>query len=124
MLRLKNLAQAAGDSAMALGGDGVGPEVVGATVRNLGALEPGIAISEPIHGTAAVEQGLEALQAVSPTDQVVTFPDGSPHSFEIDAFRKTCVLRGVDDVKLSQELTKELATFEEKYFSENPWLRL
>lgn len=61
---------------------------------------------------------------VSLPDQIVTFPDGTVHRFEIDEFRKTCLLRGVDDVSLTKELTREFSEFEEKYYSENPWLRL
>jgi isocitrate/isopropylmalate dehydrogenase len=63
MLRLANLSTTANENIVALGGDGVGPEVVGATVRVLRVLEPDIPISEPLHGKEAVSQGLEALPA-------------------------------------------------------------
>jgi 3-isopropylmalate/(R)-2-methylmalate dehydratase small subunit len=65
-----------------------------------------------------------ATVEVSLPDQVVVFPDGSVHPFKIDAFRKTCLLRGVDEVKLTQELNSEFTNFEDDYNKEQPWLQI
>ena len=46
---------------VALGGDGIGPEVVSAAVRCIRALDVPIDIVEPLHGTAAVAAGAEAF---------------------------------------------------------------
>lgn len=45
-----------------------------------------------------VEEEPETLIYVDLKNQTVTLPDGQQHSFAIDAFRKLCLLEGVDDL--------------------------
>jgi 3-isopropylmalate/(R)-2-methylmalate dehydratase small subunit len=40
----------------------------------------------------------ETIIVVNLTDQSVTLPDGQHHHFEIDGFRKICLLEGLDDM--------------------------
>lgn len=50
-----------GPRVVALGGDGIGPEVVGAAVQCLRAIAPDLAVSQPLHGQAALDAGLAAF---------------------------------------------------------------
>ncbi len=42
--------------------------------------------------------------------------------FEIDSFRKHCLLNGLDDIGLTLEKSKELTAFEENYKAAHPWV--
>jgi 3-isopropylmalate/(R)-2-methylmalate dehydratase small subunit len=54
--------------------------------------------------------------------QTVTRPDGKVLSFEIDAFRKHCLLNGLDDIGLTLMDHEAIATFEAKHRASQPWL--
>ncbi len=55
--------------------------------------------------------------------QTVAYPDGSQvFSFEVDAFRKHCLLNGLDEIGLTLQHAVEIKTFESKRRIEQPWL--
>jgi 3-isopropylmalate/(R)-2-methylmalate dehydratase small subunit len=55
--------------------------------------------------------------------QRVSYPDGSQSfEFEVDAFRKHCLLNGLDDIGLTLRHVDEIKTFESKRKLEQPWL--
>jgi len=54
--------------------------------------------------------------------QTITTPDGEKISFEVDAFRKMCLLEGLDDIGLTLQHADEIRAFEAKYQQANPWL--
>jgi len=55
--------------------------------------------------------------------QTVAYPDGSQvFRFEVDAFRKHCLLNGLDEIGLTLQHAVEIKTFENKRRIEQPWL--
>ncbi len=54
--------------------------------------------------------------------QTVTTPDGTVFAFDIDAFRKHCVLHGLDDIGLTLEHVNEIRAYEARRKREAPWL--
>ena len=54
--------------------------------------------------------------------QTVTRPDGKVYRFEIDAFRKHCLLNGLDDIGLTLQDHEAIATFEARRRVSQPWL--
>jgi 3-isopropylmalate/(R)-2-methylmalate dehydratase large subunit len=54
--------------------------------------------------------------------QTVTRPDGKVLSFEIDAFRKHCLLKGLDDIGLTLLEGEAIGAFEVKHRASQPWL--
>ena len=55
--------------------------------------------------------------------QKVIYPDGGQSfDFEIDPFRKYCLLNGLDDIGLTLRYADKIKTFEEKRRIEQPWL--
>jgi len=55
--------------------------------------------------------------------QIVTTPDGAAvMRFEIDAFRKYCLVNGLDEVDLTLRHADEIRAFEERRRREQPWL--
>jgi len=54
--------------------------------------------------------------------QTVTIPSGQSISFEVDAFRKHCLLNGLDDIGLTLTESDAIKAFEHKRSIESPWL--
>ncbi|WP_285426104.1 MULTISPECIES: 3-isopropylmalate dehydratase small subunit [unclassified Pseudomonas] len=54
--------------------------------------------------------------------QTVTREDGKVYSFEIDAFRKHCLLNGLDDIGLTLVDGEAISAFESKHRASQPWL--
>lgn len=54
--------------------------------------------------------------------QTVTGPDGRVHGFQIDAFRKRCLLEGLDDIGLTLQYEPQIGAFEQAYRGRFDWL--
>ena len=57
-----------------------------------------------------------------PTLWKVGGPDGGVVKFEIDEFRKHCMLNGLDDVGLTMVKQDKISGYEEKVKAARPWL--
>ncbi|MEF8833552.1 MAG: 3-isopropylmalate dehydratase small subunit [Halofilum sp. (in: g-proteobacteria)] len=55
------------------------------------------------------------------TQQVIT-PDGTAYGFEVDPFRRECLLEGMDDIALTLQYADDIRTYEERRRAEAPWL--
>ena len=66
-------------------------------------------------------RGANAKISVDLESQTITGPDGGSISFDIDPFRKHCLLNGLDDIGLTQEKADKIASYEEKLAEERPW---
>jgi 3-isopropylmalate/(R)-2-methylmalate dehydratase small subunit len=68
-------------------------------------------------------QGAEGYRlAVDLEQQTVTTPGGESFNFDIDPFRKHCMLNGFDDIGLTLAHADEIKAFEAKHRREQPWL--
>ncbi len=54
--------------------------------------------------------------------QVVVTPSGAEMAFEIDDFRKHCLLNGLDDIGLTLQHADDIRAYEEKARAASPWL--
>jgi 3-isopropylmalate/(R)-2-methylmalate dehydratase small subunit len=54
--------------------------------------------------------------------QKVVAPSGKVHAFEVDPFRKHCLLNGLDDIGLTLQDADLITTFEENRRKAAPWL--
>ena len=54
--------------------------------------------------------------------QEIRRPNGSIIKFDIDPFRKKCLLEGLDDIGLTMQKSDEIATFVTNMSSQRPWL--
>ena len=68
------------------------------------------------------ERGANAIVSIDLEKQEITGPDGGKIHFEIDAFRKHCLLNGLDDIGLTLEKSAAIESFEGKRAAEQPWL--
>lgn len=68
------------------------------------------------------EKGSNARQTIDLEAQTVTTSDGEVFSFEVDPFKKHCLMNGLDDIGLTMEKADSIATFESKASAERPWV--
>ncbi|WP_428031036.1 3-isopropylmalate dehydratase small subunit [Ancylobacter sp.] len=66
-------------------------------------------------------RGANAKITVDLESQTITGPDGGSISFEVDAFRKHCLLNGLDDIGLTQVKADKIKSFEDTLANERPW---
>jgi 3-isopropylmalate/(R)-2-methylmalate dehydratase small subunit len=52
----------------------------------------------------------------------VTTSDGEVFSFEVDSFKKHCLMEGLDDIGLSLEKGASIDAFEARANAERPWV--
>ena len=67
------------------------------------------------------ERGSNSVITVDLEKQEITGPDGGTLSFEIDPFRKHCLLNGLDDIGLTLEKEASIARFEAERAGAQPW---
>lgn len=68
------------------------------------------------------EKGSNARIEIDLEDQTVTSSDGEVYSFEVDSFKKHCLLNGLDDIGLTMEKVGSIDNYELKLSSERPWV--
>lgn len=54
--------------------------------------------------------------------QTVTTPQNKVYAFEVDTFRKHCLLNGLDEIGLTLQQAEKIKQFEQKRRTEQPWL--
>jgi 3-isopropylmalate/(R)-2-methylmalate dehydratase small subunit len=67
-------------------------------------------------------RGANATLTVDLEAQTISGPDGGTIRFDIDPFRKHCLINGLDDIGLTLEKAEAIAQYESKSRSERPWL--
>jgi len=68
------------------------------------------------------EKGSNARIEVDLEAQTVTSSDGDVFSFEVDAFKKHCLMNGLDDIGLTMEKAASIDTFEAQAATARPWV--
>ena len=68
------------------------------------------------------KRGSNAIVTVDLEKQEITGPDGGRVHFEIDPFRKHCLLNGLDDIGLTLEKAADIDRFEARDRLTRPWL--
>jgi len=70
----------------------------------------------------AVEAHIGYQLVIDLEKQTISAPDGTVYPFEVDAFRRHCLLNGLDDIGLTLQHVDEIAAFESKHRAAQPWL--
>ena len=68
------------------------------------------------------KRGANATITVDLDKQEITGPDGGTIRFEVDQFRKRCLLNGLDDIGLTLEKAAAIDSFESRAGTERPWV--
>ena len=67
-------------------------------------------------------KGANARISIDLENQTVTAADGSVFSFEVDAFKKHCLMNGLDDIGLTMEKAASIDSFETQAAQSRPWV--
>ena len=68
------------------------------------------------------EKGANARMIVDLEAQTVTTSDGESFSFEVDSFKKHCLMEGLDDIGLTMAKEASIDAFEAKAAQARPWV--
>lgn len=90
----------------------------------------GNAVKNGILPLVLPQEAVDRLMEVAQTDpisvdleaQTVTTPFQDRFTFEIDPFRKMCLLGGLDEISITEKSDAAIASHEEKMRANQPWL--
>jgi 3-isopropylmalate/(R)-2-methylmalate dehydratase small subunit len=68
------------------------------------------------------ERGANARLTIDLEKQEITGPDGGVVHFDIDGFKKHCLLNGLDDIGLTMEKAAAVGAFESRAAADRPWV--
>lgn len=68
------------------------------------------------------EKGSNAVLEIDLEKQEIGRPNGEKITFDVDSFRKHCLLNGLDDIGLTMAKGDSIESFEEKRKADRPWL--
>jgi 3-isopropylmalate/(R)-2-methylmalate dehydratase small subunit len=66
-------------------------------------------------------RGANAVLTVDLEKQEITGPDGGKIQFDVDAFRRHCLLNGLDDIGLTLQKADKISDFENQRKQSQPW---
>ena len=67
------------------------------------------------------ERGANATLTIDLEKQEIRGPDGGKVTFAIDAYRKHCLLNGLDDIGLTMVKADKIADYEQRLKTSRPW---
>ena len=106
------------------------PGTIGKTLAEIEARGgKGIGVALDLHDDAAIE-ALFAQVAATPGYRIaidleartIRLPDGAQLGFEVDAFRRHCLLNGLDDIGLTLARAARIRDYEARRGALEPWL--
>jgi len=68
------------------------------------------------------QMGGNAVISVDLESQTITRPNGEKIAFDVEPFRRHCLLNGLDDIGLTLERAQDIESFETRQQSQTPWL--
>jgi 3-isopropylmalate/(R)-2-methylmalate dehydratase small subunit len=68
------------------------------------------------------DRGANATLTIDLAKQEIRGPDGGTIKFDIDPFRKRCLLNGLDDISLTMEKKSKIESFEKTAADKRPWI--
>ncbi|MGH7053382.1 MAG: 3-isopropylmalate dehydratase small subunit [Stellaceae bacterium] len=78
--------------------------------------------AEVDHLMEDAHKGANAVLSIDLANQTISRPDGAVVHFDLDPFRKRCLLNGLDDIALTQQKTAAIDRYEEERRTRQPWL--
>ncbi|MFU8882423.1 MAG: 3-isopropylmalate dehydratase small subunit [Rhodobacterales bacterium] len=68
------------------------------------------------------EKGANARIEIDLEAQTITSSDGEVFSFDVDPFKKHCLINGLDDIGLTLEKAAAIQSYESRLAAERPWV--
>ena len=70
----------------------------------------------------AINKQEDYLLTIDLENQFVILPSDNKINFQVDAFRKHCLVNGLDDIGLTMQHSETIKAFEKNYYQKNSWL--
>ena len=67
------------------------------------------------------EKGANARMTIDLKEQTITTSEGEVISFDVDPFKKKCLMEGLDDIGLTMEHASKIDAFEANFNASHPW---
>lgn len=67
-------------------------------------------------------RGANARLSIDLENQTIKGPDGGTIAFDVDPFKKHCLLNGLDDIGLTMEKEQSISDFEARRAAQTPWM--
>jgi len=67
-------------------------------------------------------RGANAVMTIDLEAQEIHGPDGGVIAFDVDEFRKHCLMNGLDDISLTLQQDDKITAYEDKQAEKQPWL--
>jgi 3-isopropylmalate/(R)-2-methylmalate dehydratase small subunit len=80
----------------------------------------GMQVVDAMFQAVAINEGYQL--AIDLEAQTITTPDGENINFDVEEFRKHCLLNGLDDIGLTLQHVDEIRAYEKRRAEEAPWL--
>ena len=75
------------------------------------------ALFQAVHATPGYQLAIDLAR------QVVVTPEGVEHGFDVEPFRKHCLLNGLDEIGLTLQHAADIEAFQAKRLATKPWLK-
>ncbi|RVT88076.1 3-isopropylmalate dehydratase small subunit [Inhella crocodyli] len=75
------------------------------------------ALFQAVHATPGYQLAIDLAR------QVVVTPEGVEHAFDVEPFRKHCLLNGLDEIGLTLQHAADIEAFQAKRLAAKPWLK-
>ena len=75
------------------------------------------ALFQAVHATPGYQLAIDLAR------QVVVTPEGVEHGFDVEPFRKHCLLNGLDEIGLTLQHAADIEAFQAKRLAAKPWLK-
>ncbi|MFN7666486.1 MAG: 3-isopropylmalate dehydratase small subunit [Inhella sp.] len=75
------------------------------------------ALFQAVHATPGSQLAIDLAR------QVVATPEGVEHGFDVEPFRKHCLLNGLDEIGLTLQHAADIEAFQAKRLAAKPWLK-
>ncbi len=75
------------------------------------------ALFQAVHATPGYQLAVDLAR------QVVVTPEGTEHAFDVEPFRKHCLLNGLDEIGLTLQHAADIEAFQAKRLGAKPWLK-
>ena len=108
-------------SAQCGGRGGIGGGIVKSDGEDAGVVAKGMDDRDVDKLMDDAERGANATLTIDLQTQEIHGPDGGTVKFEVDPFKKHCLLNGLDDIGLTMEKKASIDTYEAKLKQERAW---
>ena len=81
-----------------------------------------IVLDEPTVNALMADANAEQELEIDLPNQVIIRANGEKIPFEVDAFRKHCLINGLDDIGLTMQQDADISSFEATRSDLYPWL--